>query len=75
MQLNRLFREGKEALKLLDHYDKTRELLIGRKRIDITLDKKLILALRKEARKKNIPLSRLVEQKLVKEIRGKFFKV
>lgn len=64
MQLNKLFREGKEGLKLLEHYDKTKELLVGRKRIDLTLDKKLILKLKKEAKEKNIALSRLIENKI-----------
>jgi len=64
MQLNKIMKQGREAFELLEEYDKTRELLIGRKRIDITLNKKLILKLKQEAKKKDLPLSRLIEEKL-----------
>ncbi|MBU0930324.1 MAG: hypothetical protein KJ623_04615 [Nanoarchaeota archaeon] len=65
MQLNKLFKQGRKAIELLEYYDNNGKLLIGRKRIDITLDKKLILKLREESKNKNIPLSRLIESKLV----------
>jgi len=65
MQLNKLLKQGRKALELLEYYDNNRELLIGRKRIDITLDKNLILRLKKESKEKNMPLSRLIESKLV----------
>lgn len=65
-RINVLFEKGRHALELLEHYDENRELLLGRKRIDITLDKKLILKLKQEAKKKKIAFSRLVEMKLTK---------
>jgi len=65
MQLNKLLKQGKKAMGLLEYYDNNRELLIGRKRIDITLNKNLILKLKKESKDKNMPLSRLIESKLV----------
>ena len=65
-KMDLLFKKGKYALELLEYYDKTRELLVGRKRIDVTLDKKLILKLKQEAKKKKIPLSRLIESRLKK---------
>ena len=39
MQLNKLLKQGKKAMGLLEYYDNNRELLIGRKRIDIILIK------------------------------------
>lgn len=63
-RIGMLFKKGKHALEILEHYDKTHELLVGRKRIDITLNKKLILKLKQEAKKRKIPLSRLIEIKL-----------
>lgn len=38
-KINKLLKQGARSIQMLEHYDRTRELLIGRKRIDITLDK------------------------------------
>ena len=47
-------------------YDKTREWLIGRKRIDITLSKKVIKKLKELKEKTGKPFSRIIEDALLK---------
>ncbi|UZE94061.1 MAG: hypothetical protein IB618_00600 [Candidatus Pacearchaeota archaeon] len=64
MQSNKFKQLEKYGCWLLEEFDRTGKLPIGRKRIDITLDKKVILKLRKEAKRKNIALSRLIEEKV-----------
>lgn len=64
MQSNKFKQLEKYGCWLLEEFDRTGRLPIGRQRIDITLDKKLILKLREEAKRKKIPLSRLIEERL-----------
>jgi hypothetical protein len=64
MQSNDILKKYKEAFEQLENYDKTRELDIGRKRIDITLDKKLIKKLKNIAESKHKAVSRIIEDAL-----------
>ncbi len=64
MQSDRIFEKYKEAFKQLEEYDKTRELAVGRKRIDVTLDKKVIIALKDISRIKHKAMSRIIEEAL-----------
>ncbi|MDP2907794.1 MAG: hypothetical protein Q8O03_07675 [Nanoarchaeota archaeon] len=64
MQSNDILKKYKEAFEQLENYDKTRELDIGRKRIDITLNKKLIKKLKNIAESKHKAVSRIIEEAL-----------
>ncbi|MBL7100649.1 MAG: ribbon-helix-helix protein, CopG family [Nanoarchaeota archaeon] len=64
MQSDKIIKKYKEAFEELENYDKTLELDIGRKRIDITLDKKLIKKLKKISKQRHRPVSRIIENAL-----------
>jgi len=64
MQLDKLFKEGKQALESLEYFDKTGKLPVGKKRIDITLDRKIIKKLKERSEKTGRPISRIIEEKL-----------
>lgn len=71
MQLNeklhrKIMKEGKELFEMLENYDKTREWPIGRIRIDITLDKKIIKRLQEIKKKTGKPISRIIEEAVEK---------
>ena len=73
MQLNekihkKIMAEGKEVFEMLEQYDKTREWPIGRERIYITLDKKVIKALKALRKKTGKPISRMIEEAVSKSI-------
>lgn len=46
----------------LEHYDRTREKLWGRSRIDVTLQQRVIRKLRVLSKKKGKPISHLIEE-------------
>lgn len=69
MQSDKIIKKYKEAFEQLENYDKTRELDIGRKRIDITLDRKLIKKLKTISKQKNKPVSRIIEDALNKHLK------
>jgi DNA-binding sugar fermentation-stimulating protein len=50
----------------LEHYDRTREKLWGRSRIDITLHQRVIRKLRALSKKKGKPLSHIIEEAVSK---------
>jgi len=64
MQSDNIPKRYKEAFEQLENYDKTRELEVGRKRIDITLEKRLIKRLKNISRLKHQAVSRIVEEAL-----------
>ena len=71
MQLNKrlhhkIIKEGKHVFEMLEKYDKTREWPIGRERIDITLDKKIIKKLKNIRDKTGKPISRIIEESVGK---------
>ncbi len=53
--------------KALEEYDKTHELLLQRKRIDITLSVKVIRKLKNLNKKTGRPISRIIEEKILSE--------
>ncbi|MDP2906948.1 MAG: ribbon-helix-helix protein, CopG family [Nanoarchaeota archaeon] len=69
MQSDKIIKTYKEAFEQLENYDKTRELDIGRKRIDITLDKKLIKKLKQLAESEHKAISRIIEDALTTYLR------
>jgi hypothetical protein len=62
----KIMEEGKNVFVMLENYDKTREWPIGRARIDITLDKKVIKKLKEMKEKTGKSVSRLVEEAVLK---------
>ena len=71
MQLNnktidRIMKKYKDIFETLEEYDKTRAWPIGRVRIDITLDKRLIKKLKEESIRTGKPVSRIIETALTK---------
>ncbi len=64
MRSDNIIKKYKEAFEQLENYDKTRELDIGRKRIDITLDRKLIKKLKNIAESRHKAVSRIIEDAL-----------
>ena len=63
---NKIMKEGKEVFEMLENYDKTREWPIGRKRIDITLDKRVIQRLKQIKERTGKPVSRIIEEAISK---------
>lgn len=65
--IKKILKENKEYFDAFEHYDKTREWLLGRKRIDITLDLRLIKKLEEIRKKTGKPISRIIEECLRKK--------
>ena len=71
MQLNnreikRIFEKYKQHFIEMENYDRTREILWGRKRIDITLQKRVINKLKEISERTGQPVSRIIEEAVVK---------
>ncbi len=64
-RIKKIIEENKEAFKILEEYDKTRELPFQRKRIDITLSVRAIRKLKELKEKTGKPISRIIEEKFV----------
>ncbi len=64
--INRIRKKYKDVFETLEQYDKTREWPIGRARIDITLDNRLIKRLKEESARTKKPISRIIEDALIK---------
>lgn len=62
----KIMKENKEVFEELELYDKTREWPIGRARIDITLNKRIIKKLKMLKEKTGKPISRIVEEAVEK---------
>ena len=67
-KINKILRKNKEYFSAFEHYDKTGEWLIGRKRIDITLDKRIIKKLHEIKNKTKKPISQIIEECIKKEL-------
>lgn len=63
-QINKIKRKYKGIFETLENYDKTRELPFQRKRIDVTLSVRTINKLKELSKKKNKPISRIIEEKI-----------
>ena len=64
--INKIIKEYKELFETLEEYDKTREWPIGRERIDITLSRRTIRKLRELKNKSGKPISRIVEEAVLR---------
>ena len=65
-EINRLKRKHKQSLDEMEYYDNTFEKLWGRERIDLTLDKKVIIKLKCIKDKTGKPMSKIVEEAIAK---------
>ncbi len=61
-KIKEIMKKYKREFEDLEHYDKTREKLWGRARIDLTLDKRIIRRLKEISREKKKPVSRIIEE-------------
>ncbi len=65
-KIQQILRKHKDVFDTLEEYDRTREWPIGRKRIDITLTKRIIKKLKQEKERTGKPVSRIIEEALQK---------
>lgn len=65
-KIKEILTKYKKDFEDLENYDKTREWMIGRKRVDITLDKKVIQKIQMLKQKTGKPFSRIVEEAVLK---------
>lgn len=70
MQLNKIkkiLEKYKDVFKILENYDKTRELPFHRKRIDITLSVSTIRKLKEISNNTGKPISQIIEERIYRE--------
>lgn len=63
-KIRKILRKHNKVFKMLENYDKTRELPFQRKRIDITLSVSTINMLKNASKKTKKPISRIIEESL-----------
>ena len=68
-KIQKIMKKYKKDFDELEHYDKTREKLLARDRIYITLQKRLINRLKELKQKTGKPISRLIEEKFLSQDR------
>ena len=66
--IKKILKENKEYFDAFKYYDETRKWILGRKRIDITLDGRIIKKLEEIRKKRGKPVSRIIEDCLKKEL-------
>jgi len=66
-KIRKILQDNREIFETLEEYDKTHEMPIGRVRIDITLDKKIVKRLREIKSKSGKPISHIIEEALSKQ--------
>jgi hypothetical protein len=64
--IKRIFNKYKKSFQEMEHYDRTREILWKRKRLDITLNQRVINKLKELSIKKNKPISHIIEDAVLK---------
>lgn len=65
-KIKKILKEYKDVFDILIRYDETREWPIGRERIDITLDKRVIQRLKDMRDKTGKPVSQIIEEAVEK---------
>lgn len=63
-RIQQILKKHKDVFDTLEEYDRTREWPLGRKRIDITLHKRMIKRLKEEKARTRKPISRIIEEAL-----------
>jgi len=61
-EIKRIFEKYKQNFIEMENYDRTREILWARKRIDITLQQRVINKLKETSKKTGKPVSRIIEE-------------
>lgn len=61
-KIKKIFEKYKQSFIEMEHYDRTREKLWGRKRIDITLNQRVINRLKAIKAKTGKPISQIIEE-------------
>ena len=61
-KIRSIFNKHKKAFEEMEHYDKTREKLWAKKRIDITLPQRVIEKLKEKSKLTGKPVSHLIEE-------------
>ena len=64
--IKKIFEKYKQSFIEMEHYDRTREILWGRKRIDITLQQRVINKLKEISKRTGKPVSRIIEEAVLK---------
>ena len=67
-KIQEILKKHKYDFEDIANYDRTREWMIGRKRIDITLDKKIIRKIQQLKENTGKPISRIIEDAIKKII-------
>lgn len=62
-EMNRILKKYRYLFDTLENYDNTRELPFQRKRIDITLSVRTINKLKELSKRRDKPISHLIEEK------------
>ena len=65
-KIREIFKKYKQSFIEMEHYDRTREVLWGRKRIDITLQQRIINKLKEMSKKTGKSVSRIIEEAVLK---------
>lgn len=63
-EIQRIFHEHKKVFEEMEHYDRTREKLWGRKRVYITLNQRILNKLKEIKEKTGKPISHIIEDSL-----------
>jgi hypothetical protein len=61
-EIKRIFKKYKQNFIEMENYDRTREILWARKRIDITLQQRVINRLKQISARTGKPVSRIIEE-------------
>ena len=64
--IKKILEKHKQSFIEMEHYDRTREILWARKRIDITLQQRVINKLKEESARTGKPVSRIIEDALAR---------
>jgi len=65
-KIKRIYEKNKKHFFEMEHYDKTREKLWEKRRIDIALTYRLIKRLKEISKKTGSPVSHIIEEKIKK---------
>lgn len=65
-EIRKILKNNKSVFDALEEYDKTHELPFQRRRIDITLSVEAINKLKKIKEKTGKPISRIIEERILK---------
>ena len=65
-KIREIFKKYKNSFEEMEHYDRTREKLWAKKRIDITLNQRIINKLKELKESTGKPISQIIEEAVIK---------